>query len=209
MQLKERNWKKTLKWCIGIFIFGIMFGWILFPSLLKKAIRSVSFFFLREICFWVGNFWQKILFQIFQNTALKPNSRIRGMWTNIPFPLDFRVYLFNVTNPNEVMQGRKPKVQEIGPYFFQEKKSKINMKDHEEDDTVTFNAVDTFFFDPSKSEGLTGDEIIMFPHIFLVVSHPFGNYFLSASEKLWVLFRPWQLVWPGIKLQCSQWWKML
>uniref|UniRef100_A0A1B0D4E2 Sensory neuron membrane protein 1 n=1 Tax=Phlebotomus papatasi TaxID=29031 RepID=A0A1B0D4E2_PHLPP len=90
------------------------------------------------------------------------------MWTNIPFPLDFRVYLFNVTNPNEVMQGRKPKVQEVGPYFFQERKSKINMKDHEEDDTVTFNAVDTFFFDPSKSEGLTGDEIIMFPHIFLV-----------------------------------------
>uniref|UniRef100_A0A1B0GLB2 Sensory neuron membrane protein 1 n=2 Tax=Lutzomyia longipalpis TaxID=7200 RepID=A0A1B0GLB2_LUTLO len=142
LKLKDRNWNKTLAWCVGIAIFGIMFGWVLFPALLKKGIKS--------------------------QTALKPNSRIRGMWTNIPFPLDFRIYLFNVTNPNDVMKGRKPKLQEVGPYFFQEKKTKINMVEHEEDDMVSFNAVDTFIFDPSKSEGLTGDEIIIMPHIFMV-----------------------------------------
>lgn len=41
------------------------------------------------------------------------------MFTALPFPLDFKVYIWNVTNPDEVMSGEKPKLQEIGPYYFE------------------------------------------------------------------------------------------
>ncbi|XP_055695891.1 sensory neuron membrane protein 1 isoform X1 [Lutzomyia longipalpis] len=192
LKLKDRNWNKTLAWCVGIAIFGIMFGWVLFPALLKKGIKS--------------------------QTALKPNSRIRGMWTNIPFPLDFRIYLFNVTNPNDVMKGRKPKLQEVGPYFFQEKKTKINMVEHEEDDMVSFNAVDTFIFDPSKSEGLTGDEIIIMPHIFMVAMavsvardkapmlpmvKQAINIMFHEPQSVFVPIRVMDLLFDGIGLDCS------
>lgn len=43
----------------------------------------------------------------------------REMYEKVPFALDFRVFLFNVTNPEEVMAGAKPILQEIGPYYFE------------------------------------------------------------------------------------------
>lgn len=51
--------------------------------------------------------------------ALKPGSELREMWEVIPFYLNFRIYVFNVTNPDEVTKGGKPIIREIGPYFFE------------------------------------------------------------------------------------------
>lgn len=48
-----------------------------------------------------------------------PGSEIREFYTKLPFPIDFKVYLFNVTNKDDVMNGAKPMVQEIGPYVFE------------------------------------------------------------------------------------------
>lgn len=31
------------------------------------------------------------------------------MWEKTPFPLTFKVYLFNLTNPMEVVEGKKVK----------------------------------------------------------------------------------------------------
>lgn len=42
----------------------------------------------------------------------------RGMYEKIPFAIDFWVYIFNITNPDDVTAGGKPIVQEIGPYYF-------------------------------------------------------------------------------------------
>jgi scavenger receptor class B, member 1 len=41
------------------------------------------------------------------------------MWNAIPFPLDFKIYVFNLTNPAEFLSGGKPRVKEIGPYWFE------------------------------------------------------------------------------------------
>jgi lysosome membrane protein 2 len=39
-------------------------------------------------------------------------------WVEVPQPLDFKVYIFNVTNVEEVQRGLIPKVEEIGPYIY-------------------------------------------------------------------------------------------
>lgn len=54
-----------------------------------------------------------------QAIMLKPGSEIRDMWTAFPLPLDFKVYMFNVTNADEIMQGGKPKLNEVGPFFYE------------------------------------------------------------------------------------------
>lgn len=54
-----------------------------------------------------------------QQIALKPGNEIRDMWSQFPFPLDFKVYLFNVTNMDEIQEGKKPKLQEVGPFFYE------------------------------------------------------------------------------------------
>lgn len=72
-----------------------------------------------------------------------PGSELRELYVKTPFYLNFRVYLFNLTNPDEVSEGNKksscfmssslkcielnfvstsggkPKVQQVGPYFFE------------------------------------------------------------------------------------------
>jgi hypothetical protein len=60
---------------------------------------------------------------------------------------------------------------EIHFYFLQyrEFKEKINISDHKEDDTVSFNPRDTWFFNRKESEGLTGDEMLTIPHPILMV----------------------------------------
>lgn len=41
------------------------------------------------------------------------------MWKTFPIPLKFKVYIFDVQNPNEVQQGAIPIVREKGPYVYE------------------------------------------------------------------------------------------
>lgn len=43
----------------------------------------------------------------------------RELFEEVPFAINFRVYIFNVTNPDEVTAGGKPILQELGPYHFE------------------------------------------------------------------------------------------
>ena len=55
----------------------------------------------------------------FQQLALKPGSETRKIWSKIPDPLNFKIYIFNVTNPMDVQRGGVPVLTEIGPYFYE------------------------------------------------------------------------------------------
>lgn len=51
--------------------------------------------------------------------ALSKKTDVRQMWEKIPFALNFKVYLFNYTNAEEVQKGAIPIVKEVGPYHFE------------------------------------------------------------------------------------------
>lgn len=109
---------------------------------------------------------------------------MRDMFTVVPFPLDFKIYVFNITNKDEVHVGGKPKLQEIGPYYFElsfnrtianafiwnfnevysfcrEWKVKFDLVDDNEADTLEYSYKNTFIYDPTKNgAGLTGNEIV-------------------------------------------------
>ncbi|XP_011149856.2 sensory neuron membrane protein 1 isoform X2 [Harpegnathos saltator] len=125
-----------------MFVVGILFGFVGFPALLRSQIKKAI--------------------------ALKPGSEIRGMWTSFPLPLDFKVYLFNVTNADEIMQGGKPKLNEIGPFFYDEYKMKVDLIDREDDDSVEYSLKSEWYFNKKKSNGLTGDEDMVFPHLMIL-----------------------------------------
>ncbi|XP_012225459.1 sensory neuron membrane protein 1-like isoform X1 [Linepithema humile] len=125
-----------------MFVFGILFGWWGFPAILRSQIKKAI--------------------------ALKPGSEIREMWSNFPLPLDFKVYLFNVTNPDEIKEGKKPKLQEVGPFFYDEYKVKLDLVDREEEDSVEYSLKSTWFFNPKKSNGLTGEEEMVYPHLMIL-----------------------------------------
>lgn len=41
------------------------------------------------------------------------------IWRKAPFPLKFKVYIFNIMNPDEVQNGGKPILKEKGPYVYE------------------------------------------------------------------------------------------
>nr|QEI46778.1 sensory neuron membrane protein 1 [Galleria mellonella] len=134
---------KLLAASIGVTAFSIIFGWYLFPVILRSQLRK--------------------------EMALSKKTDVRKMWEKIPFALDFKVYLFNYTNAEEVQKGAIPIVKEVGPYYFEEWKEKVEIEDHEEDDTITYKKLDTFYFRPDLSgRDLTGEEVITMPHPYIL-----------------------------------------
>jgi len=53
-----------------------------------------------------------------QNVRIDPSSISFNMWRDIPVPFYLTVNLFEVQNPQEVLQGAKPKVNQRGPYVY-------------------------------------------------------------------------------------------
>nr|WNX29034.1 sensory neuron membrane protein 2 [Odontotermes formosanus] len=125
-----------------IFVLGAVLGWYGFPALIRSQITA--------------------------NLELKEGAERREIWERVPYPMDFKIYLFNVTNPMDVQKGATPVVQEVGPYCYKEDKEKVNIVDHEDDDTVSFNLKDTWYFNKDESGTLTGEENITIPNVLLL-----------------------------------------
>lgn len=53
-----------------------------------------------------------------QSTRLVKGTEQYDRWVELPQPLEFKVFIFNVTNVEEVQRGGLPKVEEIGPYVY-------------------------------------------------------------------------------------------
>lgn len=50
---------------------------------------------------------------------LRPGSMERRVYTDLPFPVTYAVYIFDILNKDEVQSGGKPQFKEIGPYVFE------------------------------------------------------------------------------------------
>lgn len=68
-------------------------GFLGFPTFLKNKIKS--------------------------DFTLTPGGEIRQTWEKFPFPLNFKVYVFNITNPSQAQNGEKIILEEIGPFVFE------------------------------------------------------------------------------------------
>lgn len=82
------------------------------------------------------------------------------LWRNIPLPAFQKVYFFNLTNADEfVLEGKKPKLQEVGPYTFRVSMVKTNIA-WNPNGTVSYREVRSFYFDREKSAGSQQDVIV-------------------------------------------------
>lgn len=86
-----------------------------------------------------------------------------------------------------------------------EYKQKVDLVDREEDDSLEYNLKATWFFNPSRSEGLTGEEELVVPHVLIlsmikltleqqpaamgILSEFFDHSFYRFASNIFPLFR--------------------
>ncbi|XP_036777686.1 scavenger receptor class B member 1 isoform X1 [Manis pentadactyla] len=104
--------------------------------------------------------------QVIKNVRIDPMSLSFNMWKEIPVPFYLSAYFFHVVNPDEIIQGGKPQVQERGPYVYREFRHKRNIT-FNDNDTVSFREYRSFQFQPDRSSGLESDYIVM-PNILVL-----------------------------------------
>lgn len=96
-----------------------------------------------------------------QEMALSATSPAYEGWKVSPLPLDFDIYLFNWTNPEDYYDGspRKPRFEQLGPYRFRETPDKVDIVWHEANNSVSFRKKAIFHFDAEGSNGTLSDII--------------------------------------------------
>ncbi|TRY74958.1 hypothetical protein TCAL_08665 [Tigriopus californicus] len=88
-----------------------------------------------------------------QSMALSEGSDRLESWLHPPVTPHLTGYAFHITNPEAVLQGKKPILEEKGPYVYKA----VNIKDADgnlqfhEDHTITYRLRKLYFYEPSLS----------------------------------------------------------
>ncbi|CAL1281117.1 unnamed protein product [Larinioides sclopetarius] len=90
-----------------------------------------------------------------KNLVLEEGKEAYEKWKKTPIPVTFKVFIFNVTNHKEVMEGKVPNVEEVGPYVFKQLRSKNVLAWNGEDKTVTYDDIKQYHFVPESSASMS------------------------------------------------------
>ncbi|KAM6976299.1 scavenger receptor class B member 1 isoform 1-T1 [Tautogolabrus adspersus] len=105
--------------------------------------------------------------QIVKNTVIDPKNEMSyTMWKDVPVPFYMSVYFFNVLNPQEILLGEKPMVEQRGPYVYRKRIQKDNITFHP-NNTVSYREYRRYFFEPSMSAG-TESDIVTIPNMLVL-----------------------------------------
>ncbi|XP_047228818.1 scavenger receptor class B member 1 isoform X3 [Girardinichthys multiradiatus] len=105
--------------------------------------------------------------QVVKNTIIDPKNDLSyTMWKDIPVPFFMSVYFFHVLNPQEILNGEKPMVEQRGPYVYRKQCQKKNITFHP-NSTVSYREYRTYFFEPSMSVGNESD-VITIPNMLVL-----------------------------------------
>merc|ERR1719354_1000245 len=91
--------------------------------------------------------------RIKSEVVLKNGTLAFAAWENPPPPVYMQFYFFNLTNPIEVLAGKKPAVVELGPYTYREYRPMANVTFLENGTKVEAVNPKTYLFEPSMSKG--------------------------------------------------------
>ncbi|XP_022900295.1 sensory neuron membrane protein 2-like [Onthophagus taurus] len=98
--------------------------------------------------------------QVAENVQLIEGSEAYERWEETPVVMKFKVHIFTVTNPDDVIAGGTPKVEEKGPYVYDLYRKKEDIAFIEEDDAYEYIQNTYFEFNKDESQGLTEEDEI-------------------------------------------------
>lgn len=93
--------------------------------------------------------------------TLQPGSEVTEAWIKPPLSPFLKIYYFNVTNAEEYLSGGKLKVEEIGPYVYEEVWEREDVEWSEDGSEVDFRMKRTYHYRPDRSSGSLTDSVIL------------------------------------------------
>jgi len=111
---------------------------------------------------------------------------------NSEYPIGLSVYFMNLTNPDEVLQGGIPELQEIGPYNYKEYRVAYNVSWDDQHTTLSYRYYTTFQFDEETSASSDSDVVINWnPNVFpfWFVYKQVGPLLPTLGQKLYEGFQ--------------------
>lgn len=98
---------------------------------------------------------------ISSKVKLVPGSEVAEAWMNPPVQPKLKIYYFNVTNPEEYLAGGKIKLEEVGPFVYEEKWVREEVEWLEENTAVKFRMKRSYHHRPDLSSGSLSDQITL------------------------------------------------
>lgn len=90
--------------------------------------------------------------EIKRNAILDMNSIAYKPWLNSTIKSFIKFYFFDVKNPHDVLNGKKPILNEIGPFMYRQIIDKTNLQ-FIDTNTISYNTKITLKFEPDLSFG--------------------------------------------------------
>ncbi|XP_031366302.1 sensory neuron membrane protein 2 isoform X2 [Apis dorsata] len=116
------------------------------------------------------------------NLEMRPNSMAFELWKKPPIQIYIKVYIFNITNMEEFLKGGvKLKVEEIGPYVYQEIVENHNVTWHE--NMISYIPKRTIIYVPEMSINDPKKDIIHVPNIPMLMYDEGENIVLMNIAK--------------------------
>ena len=88
--------------------------------------------------------------QAYQTLELVEGTKGYEVWLEPPNEIYSKYYFFHVNNPEEILQGGKPNLTEVGPYVYKETRKKQNVIPLG-DDELLYGQYISFHFDSEKT----------------------------------------------------------
>ncbi|KAG7212604.1 hypothetical protein KM043_012897 [Ampulex compressa] len=99
---------------------------------------------------------------------MAPGSLVYTLWQKPPINVYLKVYIFNITNHPQFLRGEeKLRVQEIGPYVYQEFLENRNVT-WNDNGTISYIPKRTVFYVPEMSVGNQEKDMIFVPNVPLL-----------------------------------------
>uniref|UniRef100_A0A2I3LX33 Scavenger receptor class B member 2 n=1 Tax=Papio anubis TaxID=9555 RepID=A0A2I3LX33_PAPAN len=102
----------------------------------------------------VARVFQKAVDQsIEKKIVLRNGTEAFDSWEKPPLPVYTQFYFFNVTNPEEILRGETPRVEEVGPYTYRELRNKANVQFGDNGTTISAVSNKAYVFERDQSVG--------------------------------------------------------
>lgn len=166
---------------------------------------GMGLFFVIVGCVFLGLADKIIHTRVASRMPLTNKGKTYDQWKHSKSPLYFQVYAFDILNPDGVLNGDKPKVEQKGPYTYRDERSKTDIK-FSDDGTVFYKERREYIFDRGLSVGSDSD-IVTVPNLAMAsvmsvvqyksdfIKQFVNQIFKQLNETLFVGVSVHDLVW--------------